>query len=49
MTVRAYYGSSTYNTRQMSRIIDAAVEEAKGMGIETLRPEEIARLKEEWR
>ena len=49
VTVRAYYGSSTYNTRQMSRIIDAAVEEAKGMGIETLRPEEIARLKEEWR
>lgn len=48
VTVRAYYGSSTYNTRQMSRLIDAAVEEAKGLGIETMTPEELARMKEAW-
>lgn len=44
VTIRAYYGSSTYNTRQMSRIIDMAVQDAKAMGIETLTPDELARM-----
>ena len=42
--VRAYYGSSQYNTRQMSRIINAVVEDCKEQDIETLTPCEIARL-----
>ena len=46
--VRAYYGSSQYNTKQMSRLIDMVVEGAKELGIETLTPEELARIKEEW-
>lgn len=29
-----YFGSSTYNTEQMSRLIDLAVEEAKSQGIQ---------------
>lgn len=46
--IRAYYGSSQYNTRQMSRLIDMAVEDAKGQEIETLTPEELERMKGEW-
>ncbi len=33
--IRAYYGSSTYNTRQMSRLIDDLVQDAQELGIET--------------
>lgn len=43
-----YYGSSTYDTAQMSRLIDAVVSECKEQGIETATPEELARIKEEW-
>lgn len=39
-----YYGSSTYDTRQMSRLIDLVVAECKENGIETMTPEELARL-----
>lgn len=49
LVIRAYYGSSQYSTRQMARLIDTVVEDAKGLGIETLTPLELARLKEEWR
>ena len=49
VVVRAYYGSSQYNTKQMSRLIDAVVEDCKSMGIETLPPEKLTVLKEEWR
>lgn len=47
--VRAYHGSSTYDTRQMSRLIDSIVQEAKNLGIETLTPFELDRMKEEWK
>ena len=47
--VQAYYGSSRYNTKEMSRLIDEAVDEAKSLGIETLTPEELARMKEDWK
>lgn len=43
-----YYGSSTYDTAQMSRLIDLLVMEAKGLGIETATPQELDRLREEW-
>lgn len=46
--IRAYYGSSTYNTKQMSRLIDSIVEDCKAVGIETLPPEKLASMKEEW-
>ena len=46
--VRLYYGSSVYNSRQMSRLIDSLVEECKEQGIETLTPAELALLKEDW-
>ena len=43
-----YYGSSTYDTKEMSRLIDAVVTECKEQGIETLPPNELARLKSMW-
>lgn len=46
--IRAYYGSSQYNTKQMSRLIDEVVEACKAEGIETLVPDELARIKETW-
>lgn len=48
LVIRAYYGSSTYNTKQMSRLIDWVIEECKEQGVETMTPEELARLKEDW-
>lgn len=41
-----YYGSSTYDTAQMSRLIDLIVQECKQQGIETMTPQEIAALLE---
>ena len=46
--VFAYYGSSTYNTEQMSRIIDMAVNDCKEQGIETLPPEQIKGMVGKW-
>lgn len=43
-----YYGSSCYDTKQMSRLIDLIVEDCKEQGIETATPAELALLKEEW-
>lgn len=45
----ANYGSSKYDTRQMSRLIDLIVTECKEQGINTLTPREIALLKEGWK
>ncbi len=44
---RWYYqikGSSEYDTREMSQLIDGVVSECKEMGIETLPPEELERM-----
>lgn len=41
-------GSHTYNTMEMSKLIDGAVDEAKEIGIETLSPAEIERMKTLW-
>ena len=47
--VICYYGSSTYDTKQMARLIDLVVEDCKQQGIETLPPEELERMALEWR
>ena len=39
-----YYGSSTYDTRQMSALINSLVDECERFGIETKSPEEIESL-----
>lgn len=41
-------GSSEYDTKEMSRLIDGAVYEAKELGIETATPDELERMKVSW-
>ena len=43
-----YYGSSTYDTEQMSRLIDIVVQDCKALGIETKTPDEIANMLSLW-
>ena len=44
-----YYGSSTYDKRQMSRLIDSLIQECNQFGIETKSPEEIESMLKEIR
>ncbi len=48
VNVILYYGSSTYDTKQMSSLIDSLVAEAKELGIETDTLDQIARYREDW-
>lgn len=41
-------GSHTYNTKEMSRLIDGTVFEAKELGIETLSEDELEKMKQSW-
>ena len=43
-----YYGSSTYDTKQMSALIDHIVQDCKAVGIETRTPDEIADMLSLW-
>lgn len=45
---KVFKGSSEYDTREMSILIDGIVSEAKQLDIETLPPHEIQRLKDLW-
>lgn len=47
-TVLAYYGSSDFDTREMSRLIDNCIQDCSAAGVETLSPDKLALLKEEW-
>ena len=46
--VIAYYGSSSYNTAEMSRLIDLIVQECKQLDIETKSKSEIDSLLRSW-
>ena len=48
VNVILYYGSSTFDTRQMSRMIDNLIQDAKAVGIETMPPDKLAALLGEW-
>lgn len=48
VTVTVWYGSSTYDTEQMSRLIDAVVQDCKIAGIETMTPAELDALVSRW-
>ena len=48
VTVLAYYGSSDFDRREMSQLIDNCVQDCKALGIETLTPAELDAMKEEW-
>lgn len=45
---RVYRGSHTYDTKEMSILIDGTVQEAKDQGIETLPPEKLERMYNAW-
>lgn len=49
VNIIAYYGTSTYDTKEMARFIDEVVNEAKSQGIQTETPEQIENLKSLWR
>lgn len=46
--VTAYYGSSTYDTAQMSRLIDLIVQDCMSVGIEVRDPADIESMLEAW-
>ena len=46
--IRFYYGSSQYNTKQMSRLIDNIVQDCEAVGIDTKTPNEIANMLSLW-
>lgn len=48
IVIRAYYGSSTYSTKRMSRLIDAVVGDCENQGIETKTPDELALMMARW-
>lgn len=48
LVVRCWYGSSTYNTKQMSRLIDNLIQDAEALGLPTPDSERIESLLKEW-
>ena len=47
-TIQAYYGSSTYNTQEMARLIDFLQDECRRQGIEIRPKEEVEAMLTEW-
>jgi hypothetical protein len=48
VVIRAYYGSSVYSRRQLSRVIDNLIQDAKAVGVETMPPEQLESLMRQW-
>lgn len=46
--LRAYYGSSTYDTKEMTRLLNSVIQDCLSLGIETKTKEEIESLLREW-
>lgn len=44
-----YYGSSTYDSRQMAELIDHIIQDAESIGIPTVTEAEIERMVKNWR
>lgn len=47
-TIQVFHGSSSYNTKEMARLIDCLVDECHQLGIETKPQDEIDSLLDEW-
>ena len=43
-----YFGSSTYNTREFSKLLEGVISEMKEMGLDTPPSQEMRRALEEW-
>lgn len=46
--IRCFYGSSTYDSKQMARLIDEIIFECQAQGIETLPPDKLTALMAGW-
>ena len=46
--IRVYYGSSTYDTAQMSALLDSLIQDAEALGIPTITPKEEERMLGKW-
>ena len=46
--LRVYYGSSAYDTRQMSQLIDVLIQDCLALGIETKTQEELDSIMAAW-
>ena len=49
VNIHAYYGSSVYDTSEMSRLIDWIVEQAESIGIHTMTEQELKKIGEGYR
>ena len=47
-SVRVYFGSSTYDTAQMSLLLDSLIQDAEALGIPTITPAEEERMLGRW-
>lgn len=45
---RVYRGTHTYDTAEMSKLIDGTIQECKAQGIETATPDELAKMMSAW-
>lgn len=48
IVLRAYFGSSTYNTKEMTRLLDSVIQDCKSQNIETITSNELSSLLESW-
>lgn len=48
IVLRVYFGSSTYNTKEMTRLLDSVIQDCKSQNIETMTPKELNSLLESW-
>lgn len=46
--LQVYFGSSTFDTKEMSVFIDGIVETCRELNIETIPPDELERMKKAW-
>ena len=47
-SIRIYYGSSTYDTKQMACLLDSLIQDAEALGIPTITPNEAERMLGKW-
>ena len=48
INVRAWKGSSDFDSAQMARLIDSLIQEAESQGIPTVPDKEVERMKQQW-
>jgi predicted house-cleaning noncanonical NTP pyrophosphatase (MazG superfamily) len=46
--LQCYFGSSTYDTKEFSVLLDGVISEAKELGIEVIPPSDLEDMKNEW-